>query len=209
MTTRIGIISDIHATLAPLEEALQIFREQQVNLIICAGDIAGYGEDELNKTVDLLKKNNCQMIAGNHDQLSELPATNNYELIRFFDSLPTHLQCEYENKTIYVVHASPPEQMHGGIKLLDKNGEVIKSRLKEWERKLAEFHYDILIVGHTHQTYIQQINDTLIINPGSTTYNNSCMILNLPEMTVKSYALQNKSIIKSWNWGLFYTNRKP
>jgi len=208
MTTRIGIISDIHATIAPLQEALQIFRQQQVDLIICAGDIAGYGEDELSKTVSILKQNNCQMIIGNHDQLSELPAASSHELISFFDSLPAHLEFEYESKKIYVVHASPPEQLHGGIKLLDKNGELIEARLKEWRKKLSGFEYDILIVGHTHQTYAQQINNTLIINPGSTAYNNSCMILNLPEMTVSSYALQNKAIIKSWNWGLFYTEKK-
>jgi len=208
MATRIGIISDIHATIAPLEEALQIFRQQEVDLVICAGDIAGYGEDELSKTVSILKKNNCQMITGNHDQLSELPAASSHELISFFNSLPTHLQLEYENKKIYVVHASPPEQLHGGIKLLDKNGELIEARLKEWQKKLADFDYDILIIGHTHQTYTQQINNTLVINPGSTAYNNSCMILSLPEMTVNSYALQNKDIIKSWNWGLFYTEGK-
>jgi len=207
MTTRIGIISDVHATIAPLEEALQIFSQQQVDLIICAGDIAGYGEDQLSDTVNLLKKNNCQMIIGNHDQRSELPANSNLEVINFLDSLPTHLEFEFEDKRIYVVHASPPEQLHGGIKLLDKNGNLIEARLKEWQKKLTDFAYDILIVGHTHQTYTQQINNTLVINPGSTAYNNSCMILNLPEMTINSYSLQKKEIIKSWNWGLIYTEK--
>ncbi|HEC11905.1 MAG TPA: metallophosphoesterase, partial [Acidiferrobacteraceae bacterium] len=42
MPTKIGIISDLHATPAPVAEALSIFDQQGVDEVLCAGDIAGY-----------------------------------------------------------------------------------------------------------------------------------------------------------------------
>ena len=38
----IGLISDVHATPAPVEEALAIFDRAGVEQVFCAGDIAGY-----------------------------------------------------------------------------------------------------------------------------------------------------------------------
>ena len=46
MSTKIGLISDPHSTTAPLKEALSIFKREQVDTIICAGDIAVYVEDK-------------------------------------------------------------------------------------------------------------------------------------------------------------------
>ncbi len=63
MTTKIGLISDVHATPAPLEEALSIFLEERVDLICCAGDIAGYG-GELERTVELLVGSQCNAVSG-------------------------------------------------------------------------------------------------------------------------------------------------
>ena len=67
MSTRIGLISDVHASPVALAEALQIFAEQRVDDIICAGDIAGY-YDTLLPTVQLLIASGCKAIIGNHDQ---------------------------------------------------------------------------------------------------------------------------------------------
>ena len=63
---KLGLISDVHATVEPLREALTIFRQNHVDTIICAGDTAGYG-GELDQTVDLLIESKCQIISGNHD----------------------------------------------------------------------------------------------------------------------------------------------
>ena len=41
MTTKLGLIADVHASPVSLEQALSIFKLEQVTDIICAGDIAG------------------------------------------------------------------------------------------------------------------------------------------------------------------------
>lgn len=209
MSFSIGIISDPHSTTAHLADALRIFSNKKTDMIICAGDIAGYGQDELNQTIELLQKHDCLMISGNHDDISDEKLRLSYDSasLSFLDALPKQLTLEIEKNKIYVVHASPPDKQHGGIKLLDQEGNIIKKRLKEWQTKLNDFEYDILIIGHTHQVFSEYINNTLVINPGSTTYNNSCMILSLPDKTVTTYPLLNNKIIKSWNWGLFYKSQ--
>jgi len=207
VSTKIGLISDPHSTTAPLKEALSIFKREQVDTIICAGDIAGYGEDQLEQTITLLTDNDCLLIAGNHDcwPLDENNNTHYDEKIeKFFTSLPLKLELTIENKKVYVAHAHPPDSLHGGIKLLDPDGIVLPDRKQYWARELKDFDHDVLIVGHTHQVFSEQIGGTLVINPGSTTFNHSCAILVLPEMNVTTYALENREIIKTWNWGMFF-----
>jgi len=206
MTTRIGIISDLHSSLAPLQQAMDIFERHNVDLIICAGDIAGYGEDELFEVIHTLQSYNCLIISGNHDHLpDQLIGSPHADFInQFFSSLPLYLSLTLEDKRIYVVHAHPPNFQHGGIKLLDPDGNIFPDRLETWKKSLHDFDHDVLIIGHTHQVFNTKIGSIQVINPGSTQFNHSCMILNLPDMQVETYALGGKKIIKTWNWGIFY-----
>jgi predicted phosphodiesterase len=61
---KIAIISDIHANLAALEEALKAIRELQPDKIVCLGDIVGYGPRP-NECVDLIRQN-CPVCPGSH-----------------------------------------------------------------------------------------------------------------------------------------------
>lgn len=209
MSTKIGLISDLHSTLAPLQEALTIFEQEQVDTIICAGDIAGYGEKKIEHDVapliDLLNEHSCLMISGNHDHWSDDYASDSKEkVMSFFNSLPSSLQLNIEGKNIYVVHASPPDLEHGGIKLLDPDGEVYPDRKIDWADQLKDLDADILIVGHTHQILCEQMGDILLVNPGSTVFNHNCSILSLPDMKVEHFSLSNKKPIKVWNWNMLF-----
>ena len=205
MTTRIGIISDVHASPQPLRQALEIFDREKVDDIICAGDIAGY-YDTLPETIELLTRSNCRTIVGNHDQswLDE-SKTEDSPMRDYLQQLPQTLDFVIEQKRVFVVHANPPSEQHGGIKLLDQQGEVKAERRELWASNLADLERDILIVGHTHQVYAEQLGEVFVINPGSTVFNHSCMILSLPEAQVETYALGNQAIVKCWNFGMFFS----
>jgi len=197
----IGLISDVHAAPAPLAEALSIFKKTGVDQVLCAGDIAGY-MDEPEATIALLQENHCHTIVGNHDLLYlDHHEDESSAASAFLKSLPAFYQTRIEGKSIYMVHAQPPDGCHGGIKLLDKNGELMADKVALWTEKLQGFEHDVLIVGHTHQVFIETLGDTLVINPGSSAFNNSCAILRLPEMTVELFALSGKTILNTWNWG--------
>jgi len=202
MTTYIGLISDVHATPAPLQEAMSLFRDEGVDQIFCAGDIAGYGE-ALDETVRLLEDHDCRSILGNHESwlVDEAEAGETSLVLTYFNTLPTSLDMMIEGKRVYMVHAHPPQSDAGGIRLLDESGKLLPEQKKIWSDRLAEFDYDVLIVGHSHQVFAEQLKNTLVINPGSTKFNNSCAILRLPDQTVQWFALSNKPLVKVWNWG--------
>ena len=208
--TLVGIISDVHSAPAELAEALSIFEHQGVDSIFCAGDIAGY-MDQLNQTVQLLVDSHCKTVVGNHDllHLDHHDDESDTSSITYLKSLPSYIESTLDDKKVYMVHAQPPDGCHGGIKLLDKKGDLISEKVNDWTKVLAGYDFDVLVVGHTHQVFAENLGDVLVINPGSTVFNHSCAILSLPDMTVEFFALAGKEIQTTWNWGenVIYSGR--
>ena len=205
----IGLISDVHSSPEPVAEALSIFVREGVDQVFCAGDIAGY-MDQLEPTISLLGENNCRVVRGNHDLMyldkHKLDADN--ETLSYLKQLPAFIDVVIEGKKLYMVHAQPPDGCHGGIKLRDREGILQAERIESWKESLAEFNYDVLVVGHTHQVYAEFIGNILVVNPGSSVFNYSCAILQLPEMTVQFFPLSGKSIKNTWNWAEYMLSVK-
>ncbi|MGW8161176.1 MAG: metallophosphoesterase family protein [Desulfobulbales bacterium] len=203
MPTKIGLISDVHATPGPVRDALSIFRKEGVDLILCAGDVAGYGK-KLEHTVELLIENHCTAILGNHDVwLLDSPVQGQEKRVdAFFKQMPSMWKSTIAGKSIYAVHASPPRSMSKGIALLDQDELIVPGRKEQWSKELEEFTSDVLIVGHTHQVFAEKLGSTLVINPGSTKFNHTCAILSLPDMKVRIFPLSNKVPRKFWRRGM-------
>jgi putative phosphoesterase len=198
----IGLISDVHATPAPVAEALSIFEQAGVDQVFCAGDIAGY-RDELDQTIALLAGSGCQAVLGNHDllYLDHYGEDPDDAAVAYFRRLPASFETLIACKRVRLVHAHPPDACHGGIKLLNREGDVLPDRVLLWRERLQTFDCDVLVVGHTHQVFAERVGDTLVVNPGSSAFNHSCAILRLPEMTVQMIPLSGQAIRKTWNWG--------
>lgn len=200
----IGLISDVHAAPEPVAEAFSIFSTAGVDQVLCAGDIAGY-MDALEPTIKLLLDNGCKTIVGNHDlqYIAKHADDNNADQgsLSYLRELPASYQADYGGKSLYMVHAQPPDGTHGGIKLLDKNAELIADNVNHWTEKLQAYDYDVLVVGHTHQVFAERLGQILVVNPGSTVFNHCCMILRLPELTVELIPLSGRKIQRTWNWG--------
>ena len=199
---KIGLISDVHASPEPVAEALSIFAREGVDQVLCAGDVAGY-MDKLEQTIRLLVESDCQTIIGNHDllYLDHHEDEPDNQAIAYLKQLPASYETVIEDNSLYMVHAQPPDSCHGGIKLLNKDAEVQMDKVEQWSKKLHDFNYDVLVIGHTHQVFAVFMGGTLVVNPGSSAFNNSCAILRLPELTVEVFALCGKPVVKTWNWG--------
>ena len=65
--SRRAIISDIHSNLVALEAVLADIKTQNVDAIVCLGDICGYGPQPL-ECIDLVKQNAIWTLKGNHDE---------------------------------------------------------------------------------------------------------------------------------------------
>lgn len=209
MSVKIGIISDVHATPAPVQEALGIFQREAVETVLCAGDVAGYGH-KLEQTVTLLRDHSCHVILGNHDLwwLSRRDYQTEGPTEKYLRSLPVVTDLCFENKKVHMVHASPPGSLMEGIKLLDEKAVLLQEQQDYWADYLKSCASDVLVVGHTHQVFAEQLGRVLVINPGSTLFNHTCAILTLPEMDVEIFSLSGKEPVMSWNWGLLYADQK-
>jgi len=203
VTTRIGVFSDPHATLAPVRAALAVFAREGVQRVFCAGDISGYG-DELEATLAVIEAHQVESIHGNHDlwYLRHQPQTDPPTLAASLQTLPAVIETRIEGCSLYMVHASPPRACEGGIRLLDEHGALLPESVADWRLRLGEFGHDVLVVGHTHQVFAEQLGKILVINPGSTLFNHSCAVLSLPQRRVEFFPLCGKDLLRSWNWGI-------
>jgi putative phosphoesterase len=208
MSCKIGLISDPHATPGPVAEALTLFDELGVERILCPGDMAGYGDD-VAATVALLRQSGCQAVAGNHERwyLEQQAAETDPDVRKYFDQLPRFREWIIEGCRIYLVHASPPDSDMQGIRLLDETGRLIQSEKAYWQNCLADFEYDVLLVGHTHQIFAEQLGRALVVNPGSCKFNHSCAVLTLPDRHFEVFGLSGQKPSRSWNWGMFYAQQ--
>jgi putative phosphoesterase len=199
---KIGLISDVHATPAPVQEALEIFVREGVETVLCGGDIAGYGR-RLEPTVDLLVESGCLSVLGNHDQwwLEHSDTVPVGPVADYFRSLPKVVELSFEDRNIYMVHASPPQSLMNGIKLLDENSVLMPEQVDSWADALKGLKMDVLVVGHTHQVFAERLGDVLVVNPGSTRFNHTCAILTLPEMSVEFLPLGGRTPKLTWHLG--------
>ena len=190
MPTKLGLVSDVHAKVAPLRRAFEVFAAKGVKAVICAGDITGYNE-ELHGVVDLLTEHDCWVIRGNHDARAlRHPWPHEKDFVGpFFSRLQDFLELIVEGLGVYVVHASPPDSRIHGIDLVNFRGEVIPRKRAYWETRLEAFNCDVLIVGHIHRPFAETLGDTLVVNPGSTCFNYTCATLTLPSREVEFFPL--------------------
>jgi len=205
---KLGLISDVHATAAPVREALEIFQRAGVEQVLCAGDIAGY-HDEVDETVALLVDNDVQAVRGNHDlRYLDRCGEQGGPAAAYFRQLPAVIDIEIAGKRVYVVHAEPPDACDGGgIRLLDQDGGVRPERAALWMQRLGSCECDVLVVGHSHQVFAERLGNTLVVNPGSSVFNHSCAILHLPEMTVQILPLSGEPVMKTWNWSEYMAGK--
>ena len=198
---RIGLLSDVHASPAPVAEALALFECAGVDEVWCAGDIAGY-HTELAQTVDLLAAGGVRAVCGNHD-LRYLDACGDAggPAAAWLAGLPACCDAAIAGRRVYMVHAEPPDICDGaGIRLLDAAGRVRPERAAHWGQVLAGCGYDVLVVGHTHQVFAERLGSTLVVNPGSSAFNHACAILHLPALRVEVLPLSGRPVQRYWNW---------
>lgn len=178
------IVSDLHSNIESINSILEV--ENSIDLICAAGDFVDYGTDPV-ATLDWLMSNNVIAVRGNHDehvievwddghysnvQMGEMTwAEHNCKKIRkdqihFLRNLPTHRSFVVDGIAYLMSHRC------------GKNYETINCQYhfdKYWD-----LHYDIensnpierrMIFGHSHRQTVQQFSeDSLWLNPGSTSY---------------------------------------
>jgi putative phosphoesterase len=156
---RVGVISDIHGNLHALEAVLEQLDKEKVDMIVCCGDVVGYGARP-NECVDTIRSRNIPIIAGNHDHAALLltDITNFNEIAKaavlwtkkvlteenmeFLRQMPLTLKDTANN--VFYVHASPKEP--GEWNYILTMGEA--------RTNFNYFTEQICFIGHSHQPFI-------------------------------------------------------
>ena len=177
---KIAFIADIHANIFALKKVLQDIEKQNVDKIICLGDLVGYAPYP-NEVINLIKEKNILTIQGNYDESTgeelmvcgcdyesqkETENANkslfwtqeevSEENKKWLAELPKEKKIEIEGWNLYLVHGSPR-----------KNNEYLYADSKEVQEIADDFEFDVLLSGHTHLPYFKVINEKYIVNAGS------------------------------------------
>ncbi|MBN1312772.1 MAG: metallophosphoesterase family protein [Anaerolineae bacterium] len=178
---RIGLIADVHANLHALEQVLKTLDEQNVNLILCAGDLVCYGAHP-NEVVRLLYERQVSCVAGNYDDAvawnqptaSRKPSSPANEplkraalvwtqhqvtasTIQYLADLPWMVRHWVGGISVCVLHA--------GLDYLDE--WISPDDLSGFDDLAKLLSADVVVLGHTHRAYAFEHQGTFFINPGA------------------------------------------
>jgi putative phosphoesterase len=182
MTKRIAIFSDLHGNSAATEAVLAAIDAEHPDAVYCLGDLVGYGACP-NETAALIRERGIPTIMGNYDdgvgfdrddcgcaykdaaerergqqslmwtRLATTEANKAY-----LRSLKPEIRFEAEGKRFRLVHGSP-RRMNEYL-FADRDPRSL-------ERIAAQAEADVLVFGHTHKPWVQEIGGVLFINDGS------------------------------------------
>ncbi len=174
---KIALISDIHGNGVALDAALDDIERQQVDQIICLGDVVEFGPQpvEATRRVQAL---NCPVIMGNTDDwiLNGFPgdipqgldesdtifhwcaAQLSEDDLRFLRTFQATLSFTIGSKNGLCFHGSPRS---------NREKIVASTPDTELEPMFAGCEATILIGGHTHLQLQRRWQDRIILNPGS------------------------------------------
>lgn len=157
----IGVVSDIHCNAPALRRALSLMGK--VDELVCLGDsISEYKFS--NEVVRLLRELRFTVIQGNHEQVFFSPAGTrarsavgiDRHLMDWLALQPRDRLIQRDGKRLLLVHSTP----------WPPGGQYVCPHHHEF-RRFSESGVDIALYGHTHQSVVQRVGATLVVNPGS------------------------------------------
>ena len=160
---KLAIISDLHADVHALRDALAQIERLGCDEIVCAGDLLDYGRFP-ERTIALLQERRIPTIRGNHDRwaVSEGHDAGGWRLttraIEFLESLPASWTRRIDDVRVAVWHARVKSDMKGIYP--DASTTELASLLDRAE-------CDVLVVGHTHLPFARFVDRRLVCNPGA------------------------------------------
>jgi putative phosphoesterase len=182
MTTRIAILSDLHANSAATEAVLEEIDRLQPDAVYCLGDLVGYGAKP-NETISLIREREIPTINGNYDDgvghgrddcgcaykdpdeeargqqslfwTRRVTTDDNKAYLRSF---PFDRRFEIDGVAVRLVHGSPRRI----------NEYLFEDRDSASLQRIAKAAgCDLLVFGHTHKPWQRLIDGVLMVNAGS------------------------------------------
>jgi predicted phosphodiesterase len=160
---RLGIISDIHGSRIALEACLAALDKEDLDDIVCLGDVVGYGP-EPQQCIDIVREREWPCVIGNHDvavtsgqglehfnpvaQQAALWARDQVAAdgLSWLAGLPRQIDLP----EIILAHGAPGDTDH----------YVVESY--EADEVLAQSDVRFVVVGHTHLPVVHMVRKQLV-----------------------------------------------
>jgi len=178
---KLGVISDIHGNLEALKAVIAMLKSKEVQIVINTGDNVGYSAHP-EECLELIKSFNVFSVQGNYDDAVAFDrqecgcgkgdkltrklrhaslewTTKNVrpEWKKYLGTLPRRNEIVIRNRTVFAAHGSPSTI----------NEFIYKDDIKALKRVAGSVDAEIIILGHTHQPYVVNIDGKLMVNSGS------------------------------------------
>jgi putative phosphoesterase len=172
---RIAVLSDIHGNLPALEAVVADVARRNVDRVLNLGDHAS-GPLWPRETILYIQQQPWVNLSGNCDHailqqpIVEQRASHRYAYgqltsaeLEWLRALPATVSLEEE---ILLFHGIPADN---DVYLLEtvERGEPRLARPTEIKARLDGVNAPVMLCGHTHVPRVVQLDDTLIVNPGS------------------------------------------
>src|SRR5262249_31338566 len=169
---RILLLADVHANWPALQAVTEPF-----DVCLFLGDLVDCGLEPA-PCIDWVRRHAQHAVRGNHDhgvgQNVSVAGRNGYKYLtsvtrprnqeqlsaedrRFLNALPVSRMVTLEETRYLLVHATPRHPLD----------EYAVADVEFWARRLEHVEANVVCVGHTHQPYVLEVGDKLVINPGS------------------------------------------
>jgi putative phosphoesterase len=163
---RLAIISDVHADVYALRDALAQGERLVCDAVVCAGDVVGYGVFP-EETVALLREKKVPCVRGNHDRWATDPNVAggasgllSDDALAYLASLPRVWNKVIDGVRVAMCHGTPRSDMDGVVP-----GMATVDAVRRW---LGATGAEVLIVGHTHvPCVLSGLEGGMIVNPGA------------------------------------------
>ncbi len=168
---KLAIVADIHSNLQALEAVMMEIERADIDQVVCAGDIVGYGANP-NECCRIVRGAVTHAVLGNHEisVLTEDRTGMNPEAAEADRWTSSALEREpqlflksLETGSMFEVGSTRAAMYHGSI------GSAIEYVFENEinEDIVRRSGGDLLILGHTHVPYVKDFGSTMAVNPGS------------------------------------------
>jgi putative phosphoesterase len=172
----LAVISDIHGNLPALEAVLAELEQEQLDEIVCLGDVA-LGP-QTAETVARVRELGCAVVMGNWDAwvLDGFPRAQGDPWRRFIEQGEWWAQTLSAEDCAFMRTFAPRIELElDGVQVLcfhgspGSNEEMVLATTPHDEllRMFAGFDHPLMLGGHTHVQLTRVVEGTLVINPGS------------------------------------------
>jgi protein phosphatase len=171
---KLAILSDIHGNLTAFEAVLAELEREEINRIVCLGDVAVMGSQPA-RVIDRLNELRIPVVMGNTDAwlleptfdenanpliagperwCSEQIGVHQLEFIRGFVAT---LEIPVGDLSVLCAHGSPRSY----------DDKMYSTTPREELLEMFTNKAPIMISGHTHQQMLRRLDEITLINPGS------------------------------------------